>query len=203
MDDWADWKHTGLDDRPMTKQEKAEVTILAAECGSTPLRINLGSGQRPFGEGWLNIDCQAKWNPDIVNVPGEPLPLPDETAEIVVLHHVLEHFGLGEADGLIRECHRVLQPGGSLLVFVPHLEALMDTYRLQKIDEYTLLVNLYGAYMGDEADRHKWNYLNLGHLARTFGMKNNWRQTKAFDWRQIPGADIAQDWWILGMEAIK
>ena len=30
-----------------------------------------------------------------------------------------------------------------------------------------------------------------------------WRQVKLFDWREIEGADIARDWWILGVEAVK
>lgn len=167
-----------------------------------PWKLNVGSGQRKFGEGWLNIDCQKKWNPDIL-CSGDDMPFQDASAEIVVLHHVLEHFGLGEADALIRECHRVLQPGGSLLVFVPHLEAIFDAFRLGKIDEYTLLVNLYGAYMGDEADRHKWGFPRLWDLDTTLLKAAPWSYTELFDWRTIPGADIAKDWWILGVEAVK
>ncbi len=167
-----------------------------------PWHINIGSGQRPFARPFINCDVQSKWNPDIC-CDANTLPFEENSASIVVLHHVLEHFGLGEADSLIRECHRVLQPGGSLLVFVPHLEALMDAYRLRKIDEYTLLVNLYGAYMGDEADRHKWGFANPISLQTALRKPVEWYTVSGFNWRDIPGASIARDFWITGVEAIK
>src|SRR3990167_3044244 len=122
------------------------------------LRINLGSGQRPFGEGWTNVDTQARWNPDVV-ADGASMPMfADASAELIVLHHVLEHFGCGEADAMLRECYRILAPGGSLLVFVPDMYELVRGWNQGKIDTQVFLTNVYGAYMGDEADRHKWGF---------------------------------------------
>lgn len=167
-----------------------------------PWLLNVGSGQRKFGPTWVNCDIQSKWEPDVL-CSGDKLPFEDGSASIVVLHHVLEHFGLGEADALIKECHRVLMPGGSLLVFVPHLEAIFDAFRLSKIDEYTLLANLYGAYMGDEADRHKWGFANQLSLAVALQKAACWSASFPFDWREIPGASIARDFWILGAEVTK
>lgn len=187
-------------DKGLTVSNKEKITAIK---GLTPSwKLNVGSGQRPFGSDWLNIDVQSKWSPDVLN-EGSYLPFEDGSASIIVLHHVLEHFGLGEADALIRECHRVLQPSGSLLVFVPHLEAIFDAFRLGKIDEYTLLVNLYGAYMGDEADRHKWGIPNPFYLTCLLTKAAPWSASFNFDWRVIPGADLAKDWWVLAVEAIK
>lgn len=164
------------------------------------LRINLGSGQRKFGPGWVNIDVQAKWSPDIC-CSGDSIPLPSSCAQLVVMHHVLEHFGCGEADACIQEVKRLLAPGGSLIVTVPNIPVLVAGHQMGAIDDFTLMVNLYGAYMGDEADRHKWGYTqqSLREYLRQFG----WSTVVAFDHRPIPGADIANDWWILGMEAFK
>ena len=164
------------------------------------LYLNVGSGQRPFHKPFINVDVQAKWNPDIV-ASGDSLPmLKDESVEMVVLHHVLEHFGCGEADGLLKECRRVLRPGGSLLVFVPNMAALMDMWQEYRITDQVYMTNVYGAYMGDEADRHKWGY-TFATLSRL--LTNHGYRPIPFDWREIPGALIAQDRWILGMEGIK
>lgn len=164
---------------------------------------NLGSGQRPFSEPWINVDTQAKWNPDIVADAAHLDMVPDNSASIVVLHHVLEHYGCGESVGLIRECHRILIPGQPLLVFVPDMRALAQAYVRREMTTQVYLTNMYGAYMGDEADRHKWGF-DAESLLTFLNGAAEWSQIKRFNWRPIEGADIAgPDWWILAMEVVK
>jgi predicted SAM-dependent methyltransferase len=124
----------------------------------------------------------------------------DDSAGYIVLHHVLEHFGCGEADSMLAECRRILQPGGSLLVFVPNMWELAAMWMEGRLTAQVYMTNIYGAYMGDEADRHKWGFspASLRELLTQAGFK-----ARAFDWRHIEGADLARDRWILGMEAIK
>lgn len=169
--------------------------------------LNCGSGQRPFKSTdevkWLNVDSVASWNPDIVCDGAEVSKHVDIELDYFVLHHVLEHFGCGEAEALIVEAFEVLKPGGSLLVFVPHMRALAEGYLRGKISPQIYMTNIYGAYMGHEEDRHKWGY-DVELLSDfLIGPKWLWTETKLFNWRRIPGADIAEDWWILGMECIK
>ncbi len=59
-----------------------------------------------------------------------------------------------------------------------------------------------GAYMGEEADRHRWHH-TIESLNKLLYDCADWSQVKPFDWRGIPGATIARDWWILGWEARK
>jgi predicted SAM-dependent methyltransferase len=175
--------------------------------------LNVGSGQRPFKSTgdlkWYNIDSQQRWVPDIC-CSGDSLVTefgehwPDDTCDYVVLHHVLEHFGCGEGAGLVKEAHRVLRPGGSLLVFVPDLKELAQGWFAGKISTQIYMTNIYGAYMGSEDDRHKW-----GFDAESLGMFLNY--AAGVDWsdlRYVPpvipqGADVAHDWWILEMECVK
>lgn len=169
-------------------------------------KLNVGSGQRPFDTacGWINMDCNERWHPDVVGNWNDLSMFEDGSLDLVVSHHSLEHVGCGEGDGFIREAHRVLKEGGSLLVFVPDMKALAQRWLTGELDDYQYFVNVYGAYMGDEADRHKWGYSRQGlvdYLKVKVGV--SWKDVHAFNWREIPGADIAKDWWITGIEAIK
>jgi len=170
------------------------------------LKLNVGSGQRHFDttKGWVNCDInysRVDQRPDIA-CDGARLPFPNDLCDILVLHHVLEHFGCGEGTGLVREGFRVLKSGGSLLVFVPDLHALAQRWLEGEISEQIYKTNLYGAYQGAEEDRHRWGFSEAS-LLREVSEAVPWRQVKLFDWCKIEGADIARAWWILGVEAVK
>lgn len=168
------------------------------------LGLNVGSGQRPFHSTkeveWVNIDSQAKWNPDLL-CDGAHLPYEDNTVDYFVLHHVLEHFGCGEGLGLIKEAHRVLKLGGSLLIFVPDMFVLAHRWLRGELETQIYMTNVYGAYMGDEADRHKWGFDRLS-LFAFIGCVFPRCYISSWD-DELSGADIAKDWWIIGVEAIK
>ena len=170
--------------------------------------INCGSGQRPFTSTpevrWINVDSVAHEGmpaPDLV-CDGAHLPHSDGSVDYVVLHHVLEHFGCGEAKGLIDEAFRVLKPGGSLLVFVPNLRALAAHWLGGGIDTQVFMTNVYGAYMGHEEDRHRWGF-ERDSLATLLLGERKWSDMMTFDWRDVPGMDVARDWWILAEEAVR
>lgn len=168
------------------------------------LGLNCGSGQRKFDNslGWVNIDINPKWEPDICQDWNDLSNIDTGTVDYVVSHHSLEHGGCGEERKFMLEANRVLKPGGSLLVFVPDMKALAQRWLLGQIDDYTYFVNVYGAFMGDEADRHKWGWSRKGMMDELADCME-WDRLGSFDWRPIPGADIAKDWWILGVEAVR
>lgn len=165
-------------------------------------QLNVGSGQRPFSAPFLNIDINPRWSPDIL-ADASALPLDDGSCSLIISHHQLEHVELCKADDMLREWYRLLAPGGSLLVFVPDLNALTLAWQQGRIDDYLFCVNLYGAWMGHEADLHRWGYCTRS-LHKKLHTAAPWREVKPFNWRTIPGADIAgKDFWILAMEAVK
>lgn len=170
--------------------------------------LNIGSGQRPFdrSKGWVNIDCTYRppdQVPDLIcDVARDPLPYADGSIDTCVLHQVYEHFGLGEGHGVVRECHRVLRKGGSLIVTVPDMRALAQRWLLGQISDYIYFVNVYGAYQGEEGDRHKWGFRSTS-LIEDLNTAAEWIHVRPFDWRPITGADIARDFWILGIECVK
>ena len=170
--------------------------------------LNIGSGQRRFeGHGWINIDAVSRPGqvPDLIlDVGKDPLPYPDNSMEYVVLHQVYEHFGCGEGHALIKECYRVLRPGGILIVTVPDMLELADAWLKNRIDDYIFFVNTYGAYQGVDSDRHKLGYCADG-LSKDLLAASPWQYifSRRTDGKIIPGADIARDWWILEVECVK
>lgn len=57
-----------------------------------------------------------------------PLPWADGTFTAVYASHVLEHLFVGQARRVLKECHRVLKPGGVVRMVVPDLEACVADY---------------------------------------------------------------------------
>jgi ubiquinone/menaquinone biosynthesis C-methylase UbiE len=165
------------------------------------LLLNIGSGQRPFAKPWINIDCQHKWNPDVLTDANSMPMFEDAGAEMIVLQHVLEHQRCGECAGLLRECYRILQPGGRLFIFVPDVRALAQRWLMRQIDDYIFFVGVYGAYMGDEADIHKWNFSfdGLAGLLKDIGYKT----VSRIGPMSLSNWDVSFDWWIMSVEAIK
>jgi len=56
------------------------------------------------------------------------IPHGDGTVDVVYSSHMLEHIARDQAEFVLRECHRVLKPGGTLRVVVPDLQLLARRY---------------------------------------------------------------------------
>ena len=166
------------------------------------LKINCGSGQRPFKPPFINVDVNPKWNPDFV-ADGANMPMfANDSADLIVSHHVAEHAGCGDSAPMFNECRRVLTPGGSLIVCVPDMRALAEAWIAGRLTTQIYLTNVYGAFLdSDLFDRHRWGF--DARSLREFLLSCGFSKVVPFDWRAIESADIAQDFWILGMEAIK
>lgn len=169
--------------------------------------LNVGSGQRPFESvfpeiRWVNIDKVSRQGcvPDL-RCDGTHLPHGDGIADYFVAHHILEHLWQMDAKTMITEAYRVLKPGGSLLVFVPNMRALAIRWLEGNMDTQLYMTNVYGAYMGDQEDWHRFGHDEQS--LTTLLMETPWSKVKPFDWREITGASICKDWWIIGMEAVK
>ncbi len=56
------------------------------------------------------------------------LPFSDASVSAIFAAHFLEHLDEPASGALLRECHRVLQPGGVLRIIVPDLRQLASQY---------------------------------------------------------------------------
>jgi len=90
-----------------------------------PIRIDLGSGPSKR-DGYIGIDLSP--NADIQWDLRKGLPLDDNVISEIRSDHFFEHLELREIIVLLKECHRVLKPGGRLDFSVPHINPFIDAY---------------------------------------------------------------------------
>ncbi len=92
---------------------------------SQPYKLHVGCGQVYF-PGWVNIDVNAATKADVNWDVRYGLAAPDASCQYVYNEHVLEHLAVGDGLTFLRECRRVLAPGGVLRVAMPSLDVLIE-----------------------------------------------------------------------------
>ena len=91
------------------------------------LKINLGSGHWKF-DGWVNVDIDHDSQPDVVANLAAELPFADGAARLMHTEDFIDQLELEKAAAFLRECHRVLAPGGILRVLTPDMQKLAQLY---------------------------------------------------------------------------
>jgi len=139
--------------------------------------LNLGCGSR-FHPDWENVDfvsaSPAVRQYDLRN----GVPYGDASFDVVYHSHILEHFPRRAAAGFMRECYRVLKPGGVIRVAVPDLERIATLY----------LQALANASAGDQAWRQNYDWILLEMYDQTVreescgGCADHLRQTPIPNW---------------------
>lgn len=81
-------------------------------------KLNLGCGEVKK-EGYVNLDRQISVKPDIIHdLNIFPYPFLDSHFDLIEAFHILEH--LDRPFLAMKELHRILKPGGRLIIKVPH-----------------------------------------------------------------------------------
>lgn len=93
----------------------------------TKLKLNLGCGYDKR-EGYLNLDIDPKCKPDKVCDVTKALPFKDSEVTEILLLDVLEHVIIESAYDVLRECYRVLEFGGTLLIRVPSVFQIVKKF---------------------------------------------------------------------------
>jgi predicted SAM-dependent methyltransferase len=134
------------------------------QLSASGLCINLGCGYRPMKD-WINVDQARDPEVQVVWNLCEGLPFSDESCSAIFSEHMIEHITKEDAANLLRECYRVLQPGGVLRMSTPDAELFLRSYAgdqkflghsgfSQPIDTPVDRVN----YMMREYGQHLWSY---------------------------------------------
>jgi predicted SAM-dependent methyltransferase len=91
------------------------------------VKINLGSGHWKFDD-WVNVDLDFASRPDVRADLSARLPFRDACADFMHTEDFIDQLDLEHAAQFLRECHRILKPGGVIRVLTPDVEQLADLY---------------------------------------------------------------------------
>ena len=96
---------------------------------TTSLKVNLACGPVfIIGDDWLNLDFAAH-SPDVLRANLlTSMPITSDSVQLVYSSHFIEHIPKPDVDGFLRECLRILQPGGVLRLVLPDLQEMARTY---------------------------------------------------------------------------
>jgi SAM-dependent methyltransferase len=139
----ADWAVT-LFNRSVLKQAKYQkiLELLDDPAGKTSLDLGADNGVisyllRKRGGRWHSADLdpgavasiRELVHEDVHQLDGNVTPFADHTFDQVIIVDLLEH--LPDDRGFIRELERIMKPGGTLIINVPHLKphSLLNRFR--------------------------------------------------------------------------
>jgi len=99
--------------------------------------INLGSGLKKIDD-CINIDFfsfsdKADYEADF----RYPLKIDDDSVDGIFTEHVLEHLTYDQVERLIKECYRILKPGGIIRIIVPDVSIFIEKYCLNDNDWFS------------------------------------------------------------------
>ncbi len=98
------------------------------------MKLHLGCG-RNIMPGWENLDGSPEkgakkwWAPK--------LPYPEQGVDFIYSEHFLEHLPKNTAVETLKECFRVLRPGGVLRISTPNLRNIALSYLNDMVPDYS------------------------------------------------------------------
>lgn len=137
--------------------------------GKKKVMLNLGCGT-DYKEGWINIDNNSDDNIQKLDLNWdlrEPLPFDDNSVDFIFHEHFMEHLTVEEGQVSVKDCLRVLKPGGVLRIATPDLELAVDKYLHLDIKEDPVVRRYNLNFIQTRAERlnmafswwgHKWLY---------------------------------------------
>lgn len=132
-----EWRKVLPDGHVAVDKEELERTTAPIQLGpgAPGIKLNLGSFTVMWHYGWEHLDIAPLQNyaeaysykfrqHDLT----QPLPYEDGTVRFITFHHALEHFPYDVGLKILKECYRVLHPGGVIRVSVPDAAKITKAY---------------------------------------------------------------------------
>lgn len=151
------------------------------------LQLNLGSGIMKRND-WINLDMHPREDTLTMRLPQGLKRFRSDCVRYIYTSHFLEHISYpDEAGKLMRECYRILQPGGVIRIIVPGIEKIIRAYaeddqaffeiQASLHPEWctTKLDHLMYALQQDGEHQYGYDYETLHKLLTTAGFSNIYR----------------------------
>jgi predicted SAM-dependent methyltransferase len=94
-------------------------------------KLQLGAGPNML-PGWLNTDKSSSLPKVLFLDAAARFPFRDASVDYIYSEHLIEHLTYDQGQLMLRECFRVLRPGGRIRTATPDLETLAGLYTPQK-----------------------------------------------------------------------
>jgi len=130
-------------------------------------------------EKWIFADIEAKHNPDIILDVADMKAIESQSIDVVTAIELFEHVESIEKG--IKECHRVLKSGGTMIISVPFIHPIhADPYDYQRWTHYKwknileatdfsiISLKSMGGYTTVLADMLRWKIKSLPIYIRVF-----------------------------------
>jgi len=157
----------------LIREKERNKTFLLPPKNCALKMLNLGCGGR-YHKDWVNIDFNSS-GPDVIKhnlCLG--IPTPNEAFDVVYHSDLLEHFPKSYAPAFLKECWRVLKPGGIIRVAQPDLEEIVRLY-LDALDR---------SLEGDTEAQQRYEWLVIELLDQMVRNRSGGEMVEY--WRQTP-----------------
>jgi predicted SAM-dependent methyltransferase len=94
-------------------------------------KLQIGAGSSTLA-GWLCTDIAPKSDEVVYLDATKPFPFDENTFNYVFSEHMIEHITWQEGSLMLRECYRILRPGGTIRIATPDLKILIGLYNHPK-----------------------------------------------------------------------
>ena len=96
-------------------------------------KLQLGASNN-FLHGWLNTDISLNHSSVVYLDVTTRFPFDNNTFDYIMSEHMIEHVPFQAAQTMLRECYRVLRPGGRVRFATPDLRVLLALHACEKTD---------------------------------------------------------------------
>jgi predicted SAM-dependent methyltransferase len=96
-------------------------------------KLHLGAGPNVL-DGWFNTDaCPIDKRVFYIDA-SRSLPVDDQTFDYLFSEHLIEHLTYMDALSMLKECHRIVRPGGRIRIATPDIDKIIQLRVTEKSD---------------------------------------------------------------------
>lgn len=150
--------------------------------GDGKVKLNLGSFTTMYHNGWVNVDAidvsqfaAASAYQFLHHDVRQGLPYGTESVDMIYTSHMLEHLTAAEGQSVLKECRRVLKPGGVMRVLVPDAGLLTRLYHEGQLGRFDQLSKTCGEAPDQSAKLYE---LLMAHHASLYDLDSLGRALK-------------------------
>jgi len=112
--------------RHLQRKRLSRPLIDSMAASGEPIRLDIGSGGRRGSGGWTTVDtvygCDLYWD------LRDGIPFAPDSVTAIYSSHLFEHLTFTDGQALMRDCYRVLRPGGTFSIVVPDARLYIEGY---------------------------------------------------------------------------